>query len=224
MSQIYKVFNNNKCLFFTNDYKNINIRTGDVFFEFTNYFDFEKIIQKFESIDFKYDIFLLAENIIEIFDFYKKKHNVLFAAGGIVRNQKQEILSIFRFNKWDLPKGHVELNEKYEDAALREVIEETGVKNLVLNKFIDITYHIYFIENVKYLKITYWYSMNCNNSEILIPQISEGITDVKWFNIKDLNIILNNSYSSINEIIKNYLKKENHILTFLNKKNVKFAI
>ena len=51
-------------------------------------------------------------------------------------NFKNEILLIFRNGVWDLPKGgKIEYNESYEDAALREVSEETGVKNLYLKIF-----------------------------------------------------------------------------------------
>ena len=48
-------------------------------------------------------------------------------AGGLILNQYNEVLFIFRKNLWDLPKGKVEFYETLEKAALREVIEETGV-------------------------------------------------------------------------------------------------
>ena len=50
-------------------------------------------------------------------------------------NFKNEILLIYRNGVWDLPKGKIEFGESYEDAALREVAEETGVKNLYLKNF-----------------------------------------------------------------------------------------
>ncbi|HHB51610.1 MAG TPA: NUDIX domain-containing protein, partial [Saprospiraceae bacterium] len=52
------------------------------------------------------------------------------AAGGIVFNENNELLAIFRKGYWDLPKGHIHRNEKKKDAAIREVMEETGVKDL----------------------------------------------------------------------------------------------
>ena len=44
---------------------------------------------------------------------------------------------------WSLPKGHIESGETPEEAALREVMEETGIGNLVIAGKLDSTYHIY---------------------------------------------------------------------------------
>lgn len=54
------------------------------------------------------------------------------AAGGLIVNQKKEILFIYRNGKWDLPKGKIESEENPPEAALREVKEETGLKNVKL--------------------------------------------------------------------------------------------
>lgn len=56
------------------------------------------------------------------------------AAGGIVLDSNHggepRVLIIHRprYNDWSLPKGGVEPNESLEDAALREVREETGIE------------------------------------------------------------------------------------------------
>ena len=49
--------------------------------------------------------------------FLKILPNVI-AAGGKIINSKNETLFIFRNNKWDLPKGKVELNETLNQAAI----------------------------------------------------------------------------------------------------------
>ena len=67
----------------------------------------------------------------------------IIAAGGLVLNEKNELLMIFRRNKWDLPKGKLDEGESIEACALREVKEETGLQKLKLEKFIDITFHDY---------------------------------------------------------------------------------
>ena len=74
----------------------------------------------------------------------------IIAAGGLVTNPQGQILWIFRRGFWDLPKGKVEKMESIEEAALREVEEECGIKQLVLDKLIDKTYHIYKIKG-KYI-------------------------------------------------------------------------
>ena len=54
------------------------------------------------------------------------------SAGGVVYNPAlKKILLIKDFaDKWALPKGWIEKGETAEQAAVREVQEETGVKNL----------------------------------------------------------------------------------------------
>ena len=46
-----------------------------------------------------------------------KKFTLILAAGGLVTNENNEILLIFRRGKWDLPKGKLEKGEKLEDCA-----------------------------------------------------------------------------------------------------------
>jgi ADP-ribose pyrophosphatase YjhB (NUDIX family) len=58
-----------------------------------------------------------------------------FSAGGLVVDQTEEIprgALIGRIDRqgrllWTLPKGHIEVGETAEQAALREVLEETGI-------------------------------------------------------------------------------------------------
>ena len=100
----------------------------------------------------------------------------IVAAGGRVINDKNEILFIFRNKKWDLPKGKVEKNENISQTAIREVKEETGIKNLMIVKPLDKTYHIFKRAKKTYLKETYWFEMKSNHDKKFSPQISEGIT------------------------------------------------
>ncbi|HLS12064.1 MAG TPA: NUDIX domain-containing protein, partial [Flavobacteriaceae bacterium] len=121
-----------------------------------------------------------------------EKLPVVIAAGGMVYNSKQQILFIKRNNRWDLPKGRVEKNERLEDAAIREVEEETGVKDLELGEFITKTYHV-FKRNKKWkLKVTYWYEMHSDYQGKLKPQKEEGIKKVKWKNFEQSQRALKN--------------------------------
>ncbi len=47
-----------------------------------------------------------------------KNFKVIEAAGGIVQNEKKDILFIYRLGKWDLPKGKIEKGEKEEACAV----------------------------------------------------------------------------------------------------------
>ncbi|MEZ4773683.1 MAG: NUDIX domain-containing protein [Bacteroidia bacterium] len=107
------------------------------------------------------------------------------AAGGLVENEKGEYLSIFNREKWTLPKGGVEWREAIEDAAVREVKEETGLETLELGEKIGETFHT-FKRGKKYVyKTTHWYKMTASADAHISPQTEEGIDDVRWMSKKD---------------------------------------
>ncbi|HUD04351.1 MAG TPA: NUDIX domain-containing protein [Candidatus Paceibacterota bacterium] len=67
------------------------------------------------------------------------------SAGGVVLNQKGKVLVVSQNgNSWSLPKGHIEKDETSVEAAQRETLEESGVKNLELIKELG-TYERYRI-------------------------------------------------------------------------------
>ena len=125
----------------------------------------------------------------------------IVAAGGRVINDKNEILFIFRNKKWDLPKGKVEKNENISQTAIREVKEETGIKNLMIVKPLDKTYHIFKRAKKTYLKETYWFEMKSNHDKKFSPQISEGITRVEWISQEKIQLIMKNTYENIKFLI-----------------------
>lgn len=132
--------------------------------------------------------------------FLKKLPNVI-AGGGKVYNNKEEILFIYRNDKWDLPKGKAERNETIEETSIREVTEETGVDGLKITKPLDITYHI-FKRNGRYkIKVTYWFEMKTNFDGKLYAQEEEGITKVAWLDSKEANKALENSYANIKLLV-----------------------
>ncbi|MBE2320106.1 NUDIX hydrolase [Solirubrobacter sp. CPCC 204708] len=52
------------------------------------------------------------------------------AAGGVVRREDGAIAVVHRprYDDWSLPKGKLDPGETWEEAALREVFEETGLR------------------------------------------------------------------------------------------------
>jgi 8-oxo-dGTP pyrophosphatase MutT (NUDIX family) len=131
----------------------------------------------------------------------------IIAAGGIVVNPNKEMLWIFRRGIWDLPKGKLDLNETIEGCALREVMEETGISNLVLGDLILKTTHryhdIYFNSEVE--KTTYWYKMSIDQLQDGIPQIEEDIEAIAWVKKEDLAPYLAKTYDSIKEVMEAFL-------------------
>ena len=129
------------------------------------------------------------------------------AAGGIVQNEKKELLFIHRLGKWDLPKGKIEPKEAPDAAALREVTEETGVSQLTLKKKIGETYHTYNSFGKHFLKITHWYYMTASGNEKLVPQTEEQIDTLKWVKTKDIKEPMNDTYPSIRDVMRAFFDK-----------------
>jgi len=122
---------------------------------------------------------------------------VIMAAGGVVENEKGELLLIYRKNHWDLPKGKLDEGESLEACAVREVEEETGLKNVQLGELIDTTTHQYEENGKAITKKTVWYKMRGSSSDQLIPQTEEDIQDIKWVHPSELQPFLSNTYSNI---------------------------
>jgi 8-oxo-dGTP pyrophosphatase MutT (NUDIX family) len=133
-----------------------------------------------------------------------KKFTVLQAAGGLVLNEKKQVLFIFRRGFWDLPKGKLEEGEKIEECAVREVQEETGIQQVELKKFLLTTFHTYKESGKHILKESYWYQMKSSSSEQLKPQTEEEIHEIKWVSAKDFNQVLNNTFPSIKDVIEKF--------------------
>lgn len=149
----------------------------------------------------KNDIFkeyrLIGENVNYMFSVFCGKVPVIKAGGGIVINDDNKVLFIFRNGKWDLPKGKVEIGEAIECAAKREVEEETGISTPDVIGLYRITYHVFERKEKFYLKESYWYNMYSNFSGNFAPQLEEGIDKVEWLSCSEIEGALSNSYKNI---------------------------
>ena len=132
--------------------------------------------------------------------FLKLLPNVI-AGGGKAFNSKNEILFIYRNNKWDLPKGKAEGKESIEGTAIREVEEETGVTGLKIVKPLPTTYHIFKRNGKHRIKVTYWFEMKTDFEGKLYPQEKEGITKVEWLDVNSSQKALENSYANIRILV-----------------------
>lgn len=139
-----------------------------------------------------------SENLLK--RFLKLLPNTV-AGGGKVFNEANEVLFIYRNDKWDLPKGRAEARESIEETAIREVEEETGVEGLKISKPLQTTYHIFKRNGKHRIKVTYWFEMTTSYKGKLKPQIKEGITKVQWLNKKESRQALEQSYANIRILI-----------------------
>ncbi len=137
-----------------------------------------------------------AEAAKAIFKAYRR----IEAAGGLVRNPKGRILMIHRRGFWDLPKGKVDPGETLQQAALREVEEETGVQGLRLEGELLDTFHVYSDKKGRVLKRTAWYRMEAPAQKKLVPQANEGIDVVEWTKPEQLKQRLSQTFPNIRDV------------------------
>ena len=140
-------------------------------------------------------------NLLKLKESFFKNFLVIEAAGGIVQNDKKEILFIKRLGKWDLPKGKMGKAEREEECAVREIMEETGVTGLHLKRKVGESFHVYNQFGKHFLKITHWFHITCSSKQQLIPQTEEDITEIKWVKTIDIKEPVSNTYPSIKDIL-----------------------
>ncbi len=111
------------------------------------------------------------------------------SSGGVVVFGNA-ILLLRKYNgDWVLPKGRLEKGEGIKDAALREVLEETGVKGEIISYIGSVKYNYKNLkENEMVAKTVHWYLMKSNSMDCT-PQRKEGFIDAVFVHIdraKDL--------------------------------------
>ena len=209
---MYRLFCNNKTLVCRNFFEqSLDADINDGVYStqvFENTFDMVKKWldegdENLEINDVENDI--LAAVIKKIFRFAP-------AAGGLVLINNG-IAAIERNGIPDLPKGHIEKNESPDEAALREVREETALSNLSIIKQLPSTFHCYLLNNQWTLKKTSWFLMKSDDEFQPKPQEEEGISKVYLLNKNNVNEFLQKTYSSIR------LSLENEILSILMSKD-----
>lgn len=130
-----------------------------------------------------------------------KKFTLIQAGGGLVENSAGEWLMIHRRGFWDLPKGKLDKGETIEQCALREVMEETGLKSVSLEAPLIITWHTYH-EGTKFiLKESHWYKMKVTATDPLIPQAEEDITEAKWVLPAEIEAYIPTVYPSVSDVL-----------------------
>lgn len=105
------------------------------------------------------------------------------SAGGIIikRSTKAvQVLLIRDMNgNWTFPKGILEKGESYEDAAKREIYEETGLKNIrSIRKLTPI--HYMYQRNGLIQKTVYYFLFELTGDSEICVQKEEGINEARW--------------------------------------------
>ncbi|UMB60476.1 NUDIX domain-containing protein [Lutibacter sp. A80] len=147
-------------------------------------------------------ICLICKDLKADWQLFKSVFKIERAAGGKVINLNNEVLFIYRLNKWDLPKGKLEKGESIQNCAIREVEEECGITGLTISKFLGKTYHIFEKKEKMILKITSWFLMDTNFKDELTPQKEEDIEQAIFKNTEEINTALENTYENIKLLFK----------------------
>ena len=197
---MYKVFINKLSIILTSKNKSLSQENSFLLSSIT----LNEILKKVRKHK---KIFLYHPKKSELLKVFKSKIKVIFASGGIVKNDNNQILFIYRRGKWDLPKGKAEKGESIRETAVREVIEETGIEKLKIDKYFSNTYHIVRNNKKYFLKETSWFLMSSNFKGKLKPQLNEGIKSVKWKTFDDAKKIKKKTYGNISIILTDFLKQ-----------------
>ncbi|WP_147108805.1 NUDIX hydrolase [Nesterenkonia populi] len=117
------------------------------------------------------------------------------SAGGVVirpASRGFEAAIIARYNRggrleWCLPKGHPEGAEDYEQAALREVAEETGIEGSILTSLGSIEYW-FTVPSHRVHKTVHHFLMEAVGGELTIEKDPDHeAVDVAWVNLDELD-------------------------------------
>jgi ADP-ribose pyrophosphatase YjhB (NUDIX family) len=171
----------------SNKYKTGSLRDMVVYHTLKRRKRLYQIVDNLEKGTKSYDsILVISEDLAQLKEDFFTMYKVHRAGGGVVFNDKNEVLAIHRMGYWDLPKGKEEDGEYIEQTAVREVQEETGVQTLSLGDFICDTYHTYKTKSGKrILKWSTWYKMTTKETA-LTPQKEEDIDLAVWMAVDTL--------------------------------------
>jgi len=202
MAKEYSIYFENRRVMLSENIEQHFINEFGLFVSYSSPQELPKILEFFQSANDVENVFITGKKADVLIEDFSSVFHVIIAAGGLVKNSKGEYLLIYRRNKWDLPKGKRDKGEKIEESALREVSEETGITNISLKNHLIDTFHTYKMGDELILKKTYWYEMEYNGNEQLIPQENEDILDAKWVSRDQLELCLSNTYNTIREVFK----------------------
>ena len=85
-----------------------------------------------------------------------------------------------QYGHWTLPKGHLEAGESEQMAAVREVLEETGLSGELGALVARIVYNVRSKRGMERLKQVAFFLLRADSSEAH-PQAEEGISAAEWF-------------------------------------------
>ena len=122
----------------------------------------------------------------------------VFAAGGVVWRPAAggvEVVLVHRprYDDWSLPKGKLDPGETFEQAALREVEEETGLRCELGRLVGETTYR----DNKERLKLVRFWAMRAGDGDF---DPDDEVDDLRWVPLADATPLL--SYDFDRELVE----------------------
>jgi len=99
------------------------------------------------------------------------------AAGGLVVRDDGRVAVIHRprYDDWSLPKGKLDPGESFEDGALREVAEETGIRGRIVSELDPVRY----VDRKGRDKLVRWYRMELDGDPAAFAPNDE-VDELRW--------------------------------------------
>lgn len=123
------------------------------------------------------------------------------AAGGVVwrvADHRIEVVVVHRpkYDDWSLPKGKLDKDESFAAAALREVIEETGVRGTLGSELGAIRY----TDHKNRPKVVRWWAVQADEPQRTgEPDDPDEVDDVRWLSLGKVEELL--TYDSDREVL-----------------------
>ena len=103
------------------------------------------------------------------------------------------------YRNWGFPKGHLEAGEGPEEAAVREVQEETGLGELRVDGAIETIDWFFRFRGKLVHKVCHFYLMHSRQARTQ-PQREEGITACRWARFEEAARLI--SYANARAVLR----------------------
>ena len=133
---------------------------------------------------------------------------VITAAGGLLwklsgKKVKVAVIHRERYDDWTLPKGKLEEGESWQDAAIREVEEETGCSPILISFAGSTAYSV-----LGRAKVVLFWNMIATSECTFSP--NEEVDEIRWIKFNDAIDLL--TYESEKDLLQNQEKFNNELL------------